>query len=563
VSIVGTEAAVLIEAVEEPQEIGSGTEIGRSHTVLVVAGCIATIALPLVVALVVLREPHWLPVRDLAETEMRVRDVTSSDPPLVGLLGRLWGYGEAGRHPGPLGFYALWPVYELFGGSSWALQVSSAALSLGGAGVAVWIGHRRGGAAGALAVTAALLVLLRAYTPQRITEPWNPHLPLVWWLVFLLALWSLLCRDRAMLPIAIFAGTFCMQNHIPYVALVVGMGAAVTALLARPTLAAWRRNEPGVRRSLLRWTGGASLLLGALWLPPVADQIVHRPGNLAILLETFRHPYDKRPSLSLAFDTWVSHLDPIRLLTGDIHMFMTPLHRLPGLLMLGVWLATVALACRQGDRTTLWLHAVVGLALVVGLVAVLRIFGLLFDYLTYWGWGTTSLLLLSIVWTLRPWLTGRTAIAVLGVCVVGLSTAFSVDAAGTEPSGGEESRTIAPLIAATVDRLRSDPAGCGDDCRYLLTWDDTTVIGNGGAGIILALEHHGIDARAHPIQVDVMRSRIINPAKADAEVHFAMGDKAIEFWDDRLDAVRIAYRAGDPEHPNAYEENRAVYLVVR
>src|SRR5262249_44048891 len=80
------------------------------------------LASPLMVTVGVLHDPRWYPLLDLAQTEMRVRDVFSAHSPLIGLPGRLGTFAHQGSHPGPLSFYALWPFYRLFGASAWALQ---------------------------------------------------------------------------------------------------------------------------------------------------------------------------------------------------------------------------------------------------------------------------------------------------------------------------------------------------------------------------------------------------------------------------------------------------------
>ena len=98
------------------------------------------LAFPLIVALFVLRRPHWYPLLDMAQTELRVRDVTSGHPPLIGLAGRIGPFGpNGGSHPGPLSFYALWPVWKLFGGSSYGLFASDVALDIVAIGLSLWM----------------------------------------------------------------------------------------------------------------------------------------------------------------------------------------------------------------------------------------------------------------------------------------------------------------------------------------------------------------------------------------------------------------------------------------
>ena len=150
------------------------------------------LAVPMVVALVVLRHPRWYPLLDLAWTEMRLRDVWSAHPPLLGLAGRIGPFGHQGSHPGPISFYALWPFYQLFGASSWAMEAASVALHVVAIGVMLWIANRRGGLRLVLGLAAVLAVLLRALGAVFLTQAWNPYLPVLWWLVFLLAVWAVL-----------------------------------------------------------------------------------------------------------------------------------------------------------------------------------------------------------------------------------------------------------------------------------------------------------------------------------------------------------------------------------
>ena len=39
----------------------------------------------------------------------------------------------------------------------------------------------------------------RAYGTVILTEAWNPYLPVMWWLVFVLAVWSIVSDDPPML----------------------------------------------------------------------------------------------------------------------------------------------------------------------------------------------------------------------------------------------------------------------------------------------------------------------------------------------------------------------------
>ena len=246
------------------------------------------IAVPFVVAVIELARPRWFPVLDLAQTELRIRDVASSRPPLIGLPGRIGILVVQGSHPGPLSFWALWPFYKIFGGTAWAMEAATTSLNLIAIGAVLWIARRRGGTALLLGMAAVVAVLMRFYGPELLTQPWNPYLPVAWWLLFIVAVWSILCDDFAMLPVAVFAGNFCIQTHISYVGLVLGLGALAAASVVRSGYR--QRDDPETKRRVIRWSLVAFGLLVVLWIPAVIQQLTHSPGNLDIIWNHFTQP---------------------------------------------------------------------------------------------------------------------------------------------------------------------------------------------------------------------------------------------------------------------------------
>ena len=201
----GPEAAPVTETPRRRLRLPTGD---RARAFWIGAGLLGLLALPLIVALAVLAQKRWYPILDLAMTELRVRDVGSSHPPLIGLVGRIGPLGRQGSHPGPISFWALWPAYQVFGASSWAMQVSSVALHVLAMGTALWIAFRRAGIRLMIAVAAVLALLTHAYGALTLTQPWNPYLPLLFFIVFVLALWSVVAGDAPMLPVAAAAGSF-------------------------------------------------------------------------------------------------------------------------------------------------------------------------------------------------------------------------------------------------------------------------------------------------------------------------------------------------------------------
>ena len=299
-----------------PDDDGASDERGRGlRTPVVVGGLTAVVAVPLLVALGALHSPRWYPLLDLAMTELRVRDVGTSHTPMVGLVGRLSSDGNQGSHPGPISFWALAPVYRVLGGSAWSLFVGVVVLNVTAVSLTLWIAMRRGGAALALAFAAAIAVLFHVYGTQVLTEPWNPYMPVMWWPLTLVAVWSVLCDDLPMLPVGVFAASFCMQTHISYLGLVGGF-AALTLVGLAVRAYQLRADRPAQRR-VLRW-GAIGLGLGfVLWLPPLIDQITGDPGNASIVFDHFRHSDESPIGVGRGGELFGVSLNPWRYFSGQ------------------------------------------------------------------------------------------------------------------------------------------------------------------------------------------------------------------------------------------------------
>jgi hypothetical protein len=508
------------------------------RTAALVAGLTAVVAVPLVVGLVAVRSPTWFPSVDLAFIEMRVRDVGTRHTPVLGPGGRIVGFGRQGRHPGPLGYYALAPAYRLLGSTSWALQAASATVALAASATAIWLGNRRAGLAGALATTAGLLLLMRLYEPERVLTPWNPHEAMVWWVVLLLATWSVLCRDLVALPVVAVAAVFCVQCHIAYIPLAGGL---VGLLAVALTVDAVRRPER--RRPLARAVGVAVAVAVVLCLPVIVEQLTHHPGNLALILESSRHPQEPLVGVAGGWDRAQRYLDVRALLTGPGG---TP-GTWPALVLLAAWVASVAVAARLRRGDLLRLHAVAAAALALSFLAIVRIAGGAYDYLTLWARGTAAFVAAAVVVTavvgLRALTAGRRsagppatrrrrgpAIPALGAVVAVAAGLLTLDCARIPTPDATLGERISPLLTPTAEAVDADVAARGDG-PTIVTASDPAGLGSAGWTLMLALERRGYDARAHPAWASATgEHRTVAPADAAREVHVSVGDVDIARW---------------------------------
>ena len=230
-----------------------------------------------------------------------------------------------------------------------------------------------------------LALTIRGYGQLILTQPWNPYLPVLSWIVVLLAVWAVLCGDTLMLIPAVVAGSFCAQTHVPYL---LPAGALVIAALGHA--AWWNRHDRGQRRIV----AGAAALGIVLWMPPVVDQLTNDPGNIRKLLDHFGSPPEPALGLWHGVQLALAHLDVwagfARQLTADRPLRLIRQH-VAGLRCCWWWAARR----RRGVAGRLACAAVAArrrrlAALVLGVVSTARIFGKPWYYLTLWGWGIAA-----------------------------------------------------------------------------------------------------------------------------------------------------------------------------
>jgi hypothetical protein len=438
------------------------------------------------------------------------------------------------------------------------MQAGTIVLDLAALGAALGIAARRGGTRLVVAVGCILALLSVGYGLTALTQPWNPYLPLLWWVVFLLAVWSVLCDDVAMLPVAVAAGSLCAQTHVPYLGLAVGVGSIAVLAAAR----AWLRAAPGSdeRRRVARWGATALLVGGVLWIPPLVDQAINDPGNLRALQDHLVTPSgsDAPVGVGRGVELALRHLDVAGFVgeaRADGTLVDASAHTdgslVPGIVLLAVWLAAALVARRLGPPALVRLHLVVAAGLVFGVVSISRILGKEWYYLMLWAWGVTALLVLSVGWTAavgigrldqrgRPraaWALGGVVAATVLAVIVAVTAAVTLD-----PPESHLSSTLGRIVSPTAAALeRGDGAATGEDGRYQVAWDDAYYFGSQGYGLVSELERAGFDAGlSKTFHVPITDHRVIETRDATATVHLATG-RYVEAWRAVPDAVEVAY----------------------
>jgi hypothetical protein len=502
------------------------------------------------------RDAHWHPVFDLAMTELRVRDVGGAHTPLIGLQGRI---GPTGSHPGPISFYLLAPVYRLLGSSAFALQVSTVVFHATAALTALLVAARRRDARVVVAVGLVLVLLVQGYGLGPLIEPWNPYLPMLWFVTFLVAAWAVLGGDRAMLVVAVVSASICAQTHVPYLAVTLGIGVVLAVVVAH---GAWR---DGTRLGW-RWLAVGALAGLVLWIPPIIDQVVHHPGNMTKLVDNLATPDQDPVGVRAAGRLVLERLDGWQLAVGEARHPGTYVRVLSGpgpvrgrgALSAAAWLVAAGGALAMRHRRLLQLHALVALGTGVALVAISRIVGVAWSYLMLWAFAVGALMLVATVATAlvglarwRPALRGpaHTASVVGGLAVVALVSvrllAVAPDATTDTP---DQTHQLGRIVPGTVAALRAgDVEGGGPDGRYLVSWNDATNGGSEGIGLVNELVRRGFDvgvAARDGVQIGLHRVR---PAgEATARVVLASGGW-IDRWRGEPGAQEVAF--DDPRTP--------------
>ena len=512
------------------------------------------LAVPLVVALVALRRPHWYPLMDLALVEMRVRDIGTASSPLIGLIGRFRVGDQNAFHPGPLEFYGLWPVYRVFGSSAYALLVASVAMHVLAIGVLLWIASRRGRLGLLLGVGLILVLLARAYGANVLTEPWTPYLPLLWWLVFLFAVWSVICGDLPLLPVAAAAGSLCVQSHASYIAPV-----ATLALfaLAAGCYSAIRGGGRRSRRTLIFWVAIAAGTTLTLWIPPIVDELGDGTGNLTLLWQFATDPSSRPIGLMRGGEQLLLHLNPVRLLEGEIWgMFsgagLEPTGSVvPGLVMLVIWAAAAVASPWMRDNRLSALHIVVAASLLSAAFAMSRIVGFVWYWVVLWAWGVTATMLLATGWTAALAASrarrehGRRirgpALLLAAASMAVVAGVWAAEAASVEVVT-RPSRIVGRLLPPTLEALDADAApGAGREGRYQVIWSDPVNLGVHGYSLVNELERHGFDAGTPEAWApQVGEHRVVPNKEATAYLHLA-GGTFIESVRSQPGAEQVAY----------------------
>jgi hypothetical protein len=440
----------------------------------------ALAALPVILSTV--REAGvMVPVGDRAMIALRAYDVLSAHPPLLGHYSAASQVlAEDSYGLGPMLYWMLAlpsrladPLLPLTVGLvNTAAVMGSVALAL-----------RRGGAAFAVLVSAALVVMCSSLVGSIFSDIWNPSAGLLPLTLLMFVTWSLACGEYRLLPLAVLLASFVSQCHLAFVPPAVGLMAVGLVGL----VAAWRESSRSERperapesRSPRRWVLAAAAVAVVCWSAPLVEQATHRPGNLVALAKTAA---SGEPTLGLSVGwnalvrtvgvppwwTKVPHSASERLV--DVGTPLGALRTASAVLVIGALLWVTLVGVRRGRRDVAAAGAqglvlCAALAFVAASTPTSGLLGLSIGYTLWWGSPGGMWVWLALAWSAAVLWSGagrrlparRPALAALAVLGSAAAVSSLVRAGAGEnllSRTYEPMRTIAQRLDGAVPRGRT------------------------------------------------------------------------------------------------------------
>ncbi len=453
------------------------------------------VLVPLVVsAVIVLSHTPAAAIRDQALMELRVRDV-GVHPVLLGLYSR-----DGWSHPGPLVFVTLAIPYRVLGESTSGMVIGALGINALSVVGMVAIGRRVGGRHAALVLLLALSGLLRALGPDLIRNPWVLFITTLPFGLFCCLIWALVMGRRWALPTSVAVASWLVQAHVGFAPLTVPLVVGGTVWLVIST----RRRPDNETKVRLAPAMLASIgVVAVAWAVPVWDQLFET-GNLATMTRWFGDAREGVHTLAEGTRVVLGQFGfPPDWLTGTRRI--SPFNG--ETLLQNDWLAPVLLvpfalavfvAWRRRDSAVLRLAAVICATVVVGVVAVARTIGVMYEYRMFWIWVVGALAGALMGWTAwnevrRRWPRSDRWIMTSVLIGIAVLTVPQVVAVSEAAPADWDSPSVREVVRHLIPTLRR--GGGGQIVLQSETSDGEWYL----QGILLDLVKRGFDARVRSV----------------------------------------------------------------
>ncbi|NLC99048.1 MAG: hypothetical protein GX678_08220, partial [Actinomycetales bacterium] len=156
----------------------------------------------------------FIPFGDFGLAALAIGDVFSVRTPTTGMPSTAWWTvpGSDLRHPGPLHFQLLAPVYLATGRSPWGLVFSSAIFAAAMLIAMLVLAWRIAGPLGVRLVGFSSMIWL--LPSMTMVAPWNPVATVLGTGLALVSAWGVLTRQQWVWPWLVFAFSLTIQSHL-------------------------------------------------------------------------------------------------------------------------------------------------------------------------------------------------------------------------------------------------------------------------------------------------------------------------------------------------------------
>ncbi|HEX6236307.1 MAG TPA: hypothetical protein VFZ68_03885 [Acidimicrobiales bacterium] len=432
-----------------------------------------------------------MPASDQALEVLRISEVGTRHTPLVGAYSRMgW------HHPGPLLFWVSAPLYRLAGPEG---VLASVGLVTAAAAALAVVAARRIGGPPLMWLVAVAAVVVQLSMGDHVVDPWNPYVPILPLLAYLLCAWRAAEGDGWLLLAAVATGSYCIQAHVGYAPVVVAGGAFALARAA----VRWRRGAPVTS---YRWLPAAGAVALVLWSGPLVEAWGDDESNLVHIWEDGRSPAEPtigwEEALRLAgpqFGVPAPWMGAPEIGADGLVRRGSPL---PLAVAVAAGILLAAAARRWGDaRTASFIAYALGVT-GVAVIGLSRITGLPTGYLTRPCWSVAALLSTSLIWGVVGFVRSHTTsrnvarTAAVGTAILSLTAAAVV--VSLEVPQARNSR----IVAALTEQIRDELDPSVEHTAVILGGRD---YGSVGTGVIVDLQRRGwsvfVEPRlAHPFR---------------------------------------------------------------
>jgi hypothetical protein len=298
-------------------------------------------------------------------------------------------------------------------------------------------------------------------------EPWNPHIAVPFFVLFVFQSWLLATGEARVLPGAVFVGTFLVQTHVGYAPLV---GVAAVTVLAFALLDTRTQKRDSGWSIWRRPVWISSAIAFVLWLPVLIEQITSSRGNLSRLADYFRGG-NAEPIVGFAaglrlmsaefrvLPSWLGGTDHNNAFTGAASE-ASPMWLLIPVALLGVGL--IVSRRRAGPRRFLVLA---GALLLTGVVTLTRVTGVPYPYLFLWRAAVAVLVVFAVGWAIADatqftrWRYATTSCVVAAFVVVALGSGGLAWSIIDHPADVSPFEPATKKIASELERRGVPPGG--------------------------------------------------------------------------------------------------------